>query len=151
MLTISAQALQNIEFKFLENSLIESSAIHSRALVKFFFDSENDRFPNDALAENFFATTESWRSIYPKKPKELDYDEFGKFADKQVAHIVYSEMEKHIWNFVAISDILQPIFDKFMSTISKDQVGTRWIDYIGAQEGQRWEHLKTIINEKFSE
>jgi len=93
MLALSAEMLQSDTERLIENALIESCAIHSRALVKFLYPFEGTRLPKptDAIADDFFMTPNEWKNACPKIPKELDYDTFGKYADKQIAHIIYSD------------------------------------------------------------
>jgi hypothetical protein len=88
MLAISAEVLQVGTEQLIENALIESCAIHSRALVKFFYPFEGTRppKPTDAIADDFFVAPNEWKNACLKLPKELDYDTFGKYADKQIAH-----------------------------------------------------------------
>jgi hypothetical protein len=150
MLAISAEVLRAGTEKLIENALIESSAIHSRALVKFFYPFEGKRPPRftDAIADDFFLTLDEWKNACPKIPKELDYDNFGKYADKQIAHIIYSEEEKHQWNFTLIADTLQPILEKFVGLVKPEQLGDRWSSQLKHQTGTRWETLKRLIATK---
>ena len=150
MLTTFSEMLWTGTEKIIENALIESCAIHSRALVKFFYPYESKRPPRktDAIVDDFFMTSSEWRNIYPKIPRELNYDNFGKFADKQIAHIIYSNEEKHRWNFTLISDILQPILEEFVELINKEQLGDRWSNQLDYQIGSRWETLKRIVEKK---
>jgi hypothetical protein len=150
MLSISTEMLRSGAEKIIGNALIESSAIHSRALVKFFFPFEGKRPPRstDAIADDFFITSDEWKNVCPKIPDELDYDTFGKYADKQIAHIIYSEEEKHQWNFTLIADTLQPILEKFVELLKPEQLGDRWSSQLKNQTGYRWEILKRLVADK---
>jgi len=150
MLAISAEVLRAVTDKLIENALSESCAIHSRALVKFFYPFEGKRPPRltDAIADDFFMTFDEWKNACPKIPKELDHDTFGKYADKQIAHIIYSEEEKHQWNFTLTADVLQPIFEKFVELVKPEQLGVRWSSQLKHQTGSRWETLKELVAAK---
>lgn len=150
MLTISAEVLQGDPEQFIENALIESCAIHSRALVKFLYAFEGTRLPKltDAIADDFFETPNEWKMSQPKIPQELDYDTFGKYADRQIAHIIYSNEDKHQWNFALIANELQPILELFVKMIRLDQLGDRWSSQLQYQTGSRWETIKMLVAAK---
>lgn len=150
MLASSAEMLQSVTEQLIENALIESCAIHSRALVKFFYSFEGTRPPQstDAIADDFFMTPNEWKNTCPKMPKELDYDTFGKYADKQIAHIIYSDEDKHQWNFTVVANALQPILEKFMELAQPEQLGDRWSSQLKHQTGSRWETLKRLVAAK---
>lgn len=150
MLAISAKVLQAGTDQLIENALIESCAIHSRALVKFFYPFEGTRppRPTDAIADDFFVTPNEWKNACSKIPKELDYDTFGKYADKQIAHIIYSDEDKHQWNFTAIANALQSILEKFVELAQPEQLGDRWSSQLKHQTGLRWDMLKRLVSAK---
>jgi hypothetical protein len=148
MLSFSAEMLRTGAEKIIENALIESCAIHSRALVKFFFPKRPPRFKTDAIVDDFFISFDEWKNACPKIPDELDYDTFGKYADRQIAHIIYSEEEKHQWNFTLIADTLQPILEKFVELVKPEQLGDRWSSQLKNQTGYRWEILKRLVADK---
>jgi hypothetical protein len=150
MLVISSEVLQAGTEQFIQNALIESCAIHSRALVKFFYPFEGKRQPplTDAIVDDFFMLSIEWKIAYPKMPKELDYDNFGKYADKQIAHVIYNDEEKHQWNFTTIANALQPIIEKFVELIQPEQLGDRWSSQLKYQTGLRWETLKRLVAAK---
>ncbi len=152
MLALSAEMLQSDTERLIENALIESCAIHSRALVKFLYPFEGTRLPKptDAIADDFFMTPNEWKNACPKIPKELDYDTFGKYADKQIAHIIYSDEGKHQWNFTAIANALQPILEKFVGMAQPEQLGDRWSSELKHQTGSKWETLKRLVAAKNS-
>jgi len=72
----------------------------------------------------------------------------GRYADKQIAHIIYSNESKHEWNFTAIADVLQPILEKFIELVQPNQLGDRWTNQLNNQTGSRWETLKSIVATK---
>ena len=95
-------------------------------------------------------TPNEWKNACPKIPKELDYDTFGKHADKQIAHIIYSNEGKHQWSFTLIANALQPILEKFVELVKQEQLGDRWSNQIEHQTGSRWETLKRLVAAKNS-
>ena len=150
MLVVSAKLLQSCKEPYIQNALIESCAIHSRTLVKFFypFEGKQQTRETDAIADDFFVTTDKWKNACPKIPKELDYATFGKYADKQIAHIIYSDEDKHQWNFTLIANALQPILEKFLELVQPEQLGDRWLSQLQHQTGSRWETLKRLAAAK---
>lgn len=152
MLAISAEVLRAGREQLIENALIESGAIHSRALAKFFYPFEGKRPPKltDAIADDFFVTSDEWKNACPKIPKELDYDAFGRYADKQIAHITYSDEGKHQWNFTRIAEALQPTLEKFVELVKPGQLGDRWSSQLEYQKGSRWETLTRLVAAKNS-
>jgi len=150
MMVFSAEMLQNSTEQFIQNALIESCAIHSRALVKFFYPFEGKRIPplTDAIADDFFVTLNECKNACPKIPKELDYDTFGKYADKQIAHIIYNNEDKNQWNFALITNALQPMLEKFVELVQPEQLGDRWLSQLQYQTGSRWETLKKLVAAK---
>lgn len=150
MLASSAEALQSVKDKLIENAFIESGAIHSRALVKFLYPFEGGRLqPTDAIADDFFTMTPNkWKNACPQIPAELDYVRFGKYADKQIAHIIYSDEDKHQWDFIAIANALQPILEKFVEFVQPEQLGERWSSQLKYQTGSRWDTLKKLVAAK---
>lgn len=146
MLTISAQELQDITDKFLESVFIESGAIHSRAPVKFLYSSNS--MSDDAIAEDFFINAKLWTDARSPMPADLTYENFVKFANRQIAHIVYTDEDKHQWNFTAIAEALQPTLEKFIESIRQDQLGERWFSLLDSQVGTYWEKFKQLVNSK---
>lgn len=147
MLTRLEQALPREKDQLLKNAFIESGAIHGRNLVKFLYASKNPR-PDDAIAEDYFRTRDVWQNARPAMPKVLEYDTFGRYANKQIAHMVYSGMPKKKWNFTPIADAVQPALERFVSMVRKDQLGHRWSTSLVCESGPRWDGLKHIIGEK---
>jgi hypothetical protein len=147
MLAFSAEVLQAGTEQLFENALIESGAIHSRAIVKFFYPSKSTQ-KTDAIVDDFFVTSDEWKNACPKIPKELDDDTFGIYANKQIAHIVYSDEGKHQWNFTCIADALQPVLEKFVGLVNPEQLGNRWSSQLKHQKGSRWETLKRLVAAK---
>jgi hypothetical protein len=156
MLTRSTQTLETIvDDQLLTNTLEESCAIHARALVKFLFahQAKNEPRLTDAIAEDFFSDPNEW---HHDLPPELGYEAFGIFADKQIAHIVYTDEQgdhpinqgHHKWNFTAITNAIQPAFEKFMSMVPKEKLGDRWADLIESQPGPRWDRLRRLVRDK---
>lgn len=154
MLTEIEQAYQarRAANQFVQNLLIESFAIHGRNLVHFLYAYEGKNPPrkNDAIAEDYFPSPGVWQKARPPMPDALQYNKFGFYADKQIAHMVYSEEPKKDWDFTPIANAIQPALEKFISMIGNDQLGDRWRDDLPRQTGRRWDKLKELIQEKGS-
>jgi quinol monooxygenase YgiN len=148
MLTNLTQALQTVTDQSLENTFIESCAIHSRALVKFLYAPKS--MPNDAIAEDLFSVSNIWTNARPTIHEDLTNENFVKFANKQIAHIIYSDEDKYKWNFIAIANAIQPALEKFIELIDKDQLGNRWSSNLNNQTGMHWEKIKLLVNSKLA-
>ena len=162
MLTFCVEELLKGPSQMFENAFIESGAIHARNLVKFFYPFEKKDSPlqsSDVIADDFFQSQylNEWKNTCLIQADILKYNELGGYANLQIAHIVYEEESKepfvahghYNWQFSLIVDALQPVFEKFIDTISKETFGDRWIENLDEQEGLQWEKLKAIVNEKF--
>ena len=110
----------------LNNALLESFAIHVRALIHFFFDCGGQR--DDVLAIHFFSTPDDWTSVAPPLTKVLQ--QAKKRADKEVAHLTYSRQkvtpEKKPWQFMPIFNDLQKAVEAFIECVPQDLLGERW-------------------------
>jgi hypothetical protein len=137
MLISSAEALTAAGGnQLLKNAFIESCAIHARALIKFFFayHDKNEPRTNDAIADDFFSDSSIWQAVTPSRPVDLEYEAFGIFADKQIAHMSYTaeigeyaiNKGHHQWNFTVIADAIQPYLEEFISLVPADKLGDRW-------------------------
>jgi hypothetical protein len=110
----------------ISNSLLESFAIHVRALIGF-FHSENPR-KDDIIAEDFFANPSDWQDMRPLKTEILD--KAKKRADKEVAHLTYTRLdltpEQKLWDFLQIFKDMQVLIALFISNVPTDLLGSRW-------------------------
>lgn len=112
----------------INNSLLESFAIHVRALIGFFY-SENPRI-DDIIAEDFFPNPVDWQCKRPLKTEILD--KAKKRADKEVAHLTYTRLDvtpeqKH-WEFLKIFNDLQVPINIFLDNVPTDLLGSNWED-----------------------
>lgn len=110
----------------INNALLESFAIHVRALIGFFY-SENPR-GDDIIAEDFFPNPEDWISQRPLKAELLDRAK--KRADKEVAHLTYTRLdvtpEQKPWEFLKVFNDLQVLIQTFLDNVSMDLLGSNW-------------------------
>jgi hypothetical protein len=110
----------------INNSLLESFAIHVRALIGFFYP-ENPR-SDDILAEDFFENEGTWKSLQPVKTETLSNAK--KRADKEIAHLTYTRLdltpEQKSWEFLKIFDDLQVPIKVFLGNVNKDLLGSKW-------------------------
>lgn len=164
MLAGLAQILQTpLDDRLLKNAIIDSCAIHARAIAKFLFAyhllGQKEKPQNtDVIAEDFLLDSGKWSKDAPLPP-ELEYETFGIFADKQIAHIVYTSdrgnhpinQGHHNWDFNAIADAIQPILEKFINLVPVEKLGDRWINRENYQSGPRWQKLKEIMEIKTSQ
>ena len=112
------------------NALLESFAIHVRALIHFFYADSRQR--DDVLAEDFFEDPSAWRSSRPAKTSVLTSAK--KRADKEVAHLTYSRQkvtpDKKPWHYIPIYDDLQATIAAFFNLVPGRLLGERWADTI---------------------
>ena len=146
--------------QMLKNTFIESFVIHARIIKKFLFTRKLklQLRPDDAIAEDFFTKSDEWTKKCPSlpEPNPLDNESFSFFANKQIAHISYTnEGQEHStkqghkdWNFPEITDALQPAFEKFIGLVEKEKLGDRWWKLLNDQNIPRWEELKRQLASK---
>ncbi|MBK9928198.1 MAG: hypothetical protein IPP66_23265 [Anaerolineales bacterium] len=110
----------------INNSLLESFAIHVRALIGFFY-SDNPR-PDDIIAEDFFENDNEWKNIRPVITEILINAK--KRADKEIAHLTYNRLditpEQKPWEFIRIFSNLQAPIKIFLENASTDLLGSSW-------------------------
>jgi len=113
----------------INNALLESFGIHTRALLWFFY-AENSR-DDDVIADDFFSTPTEWQSIRPPLTEILDRAK--KRADKEIAHLTYKRIdispEQKKWQFLPISSDMNKVIDKFLIIVTLDFLGERWNDF----------------------
>ena len=56
--------------------------------------------------------------------------------------------QKKNWNFAEVADSIQPVLEKFVSMIQKEQLGDRWLTLLENQTGARWDELKKHVKNK---
>ena len=142
----------------LRNALIEAGAIHSRNLVHFFYGyelwqekKEGLVKPDDMVAEDFFHEEGGWREARGSRPDVLESEELVSYVHKQVAHMVYPQRDKKAWDFVKITDALQPALEMFVGMLDEEQMGDRWKGLLERPEGSvgpRWQRLRSLIQAK---
>lgn len=160
MIASLAYALEkaDLDDQMLINAFIESCALHARVVMKFLYAHQERASPrsDDAVAEDFFINSVDWHNKCPTLPNALEYEAFGIFANKQIAHIVYpnARSEQFIaqghkeWNFTEIADAIQPALEKFVYLVKPEHLGERWWNLLNDQKGYRWEELKNLITAK---
>ena len=93
----------------INNSLLESFAIHVRALIGFFY-SENAR-NDDIIADDFFNNPSDWQRMRPAMTELLIGAK--KRADKQIEHFTYTHLditpERKQWDFPQICKDVQTL------------------------------------------
>jgi hypothetical protein len=112
----------------INSSLLESFAIHVRALIGFFYSDGHRK--DDIIAEHFFTNPSDWQKICPQKTELLDRAK--KRADKEVAHLTYTRLnitpeQKH-WDFLKIYNDLQVLIELFLNSIPVEVLGSKWED-----------------------
>jgi hypothetical protein len=124
MLISAAEAiLPNMDDAILKNALLESFAIHVRALIDFFFPPSSAK-PTDVLCTDFTATA-SYSSTLPPKLTEV-----RNRVHKEVAHLTYDRQlvseEAKKWNLGIILSEMLPIAKAFVDNLPSYLLGDRW-------------------------
>ena len=121
MLTIIAAALTSgIAGKSpLNNSLIESFAIHVRNLIDFLWP--NNPSNDNVIADDFFNDKTIWLNIKPQITGNLNKARLR--AHKEIAHISYDRLkvrpENKPWDFITITKEISYAMNLFFNSIPK--------------------------------
>jgi hypothetical protein len=116
----------------LYGALVESFAIHCRALLMFFFSGDPERkFPpprdNDVVVQDFCSTwSEKWAS------HDSDYESAKFQADKHVAHITTDRQGVNLpnggkseWDIQKLMSLFHGLMKKFLDTVPQELVDVR--------------------------
>lgn len=120
----------------INNALLESFAIHVRALVKFFYDENPHK--DDVIAEDFYLKGMDWKSIRPEKTAILIQVENR--ANKEVAHLTYNRQtitsKQKIWEFIPIYEEMNEVITVFLNNVPKENLGDKWKESIKEQKAK---------------
>jgi len=110
---------------WLNNALIESFAIHYRALYDFFYSIPKG---DDAYAGHYFDSEDEWEKL---RPPETDLLKKSKRRTaKEIAHLTYSRLdvteETKNWLPLHIVAALQKAIKVFLENVPADRLGERW-------------------------
>jgi hypothetical protein len=101
----------------INNALLESFAIHVRALLGFFY-SENSQ-DDDVIAEDFFLEPDKWKNNRPLKTETLK--NANRKANKEIVHLTYERLnvttDQKPWEFDKIANDLQVVIGFFLNSI----------------------------------
>jgi hypothetical protein len=121
MLTIVANALKSgIAGKSpLNNSLIESFAIHVRNLIDFIWP--NNPSNDNVISDDFFNDKNIWSNVKPQITGNLNKARLR--AHKEIAHISYDRLkvspENKPWDFITITKEISYAMNLFFNNIPK--------------------------------
>jgi len=116
----------------INNALLESFTIHTRAILDFLYRGES-REKDDVLAIDFFNNPDEWVSTRPNKSSTLEsvHNRVG----KEVAHLTYARQEikpeNKSWPFLEIAKDVDAVFSKFLNLVPKNRLGPSWNDIKG--------------------
>lgn len=101
---------------------IESFAIHARVLEAFLWDEPRKRFPDDALAIDFFSEG-VWESIRVRVQRS-ELDQIRDRAGHEVAHLSYKRVNKteeaRRWKFDVIAGVIGNAFRLFLESVNAE-------------------------------
>lgn len=110
----------------INNALLESFGIHTRALLGFFY-ADNSR-DDDVIADDFFSEPTEWQSIRPPITEILE--NARKRTDKEIAHLTYRRIEispkEKGWDIILIHSDLEKVIDIFLNSVEPDLLGDLW-------------------------
>jgi len=117
---IGASSAENLTR--LTNILVESSVIHLRNLIDFFYLEKPQ--PSDIVAADFFSPPADWRSIRPEISSSLDKARVR--ANKEIAHLTTDRLtgsppEKR-WDVSGIASEIRPIMRMFVKHASGNRL-----------------------------
>jgi hypothetical protein len=109
----------------LNNALLESFTVHTRALLDFLYAAKPR--PDDVIAEDFLPPDE-WLAQRPVKSKLLEGIHLR--VGKEVAHLTYARQavteETKVWHFAQIAKEVTAAVNKFLALVPRDLLGPRW-------------------------
>jgi hypothetical protein len=98
---------------------IEAFAIHARVIEAFLWDAPNKRFPDDALAIDFFHHG-IWETIRDRVQRS-ELDQLRDRAGHEVAHLSYKRVnkaeEERRWKFDVIAGVIGYAFRLFLEHV----------------------------------
>lgn len=101
---------------------IEAFAIHARVLEAFLWDEPRKRFPDDALAIDFFEEG-VWEAIR-QRVQRSELDQLRDRAGHEVAHLSYKRVGKaetaRRWKFDVIAGVIGNAFRLFLEYVDSD-------------------------------
>lgn len=111
------------------NALVESFAVHARALLDFFYPEGHPIKATDVLAEHFFPTPNDWLSKRPTK-SIADIEKIRERVAKEIVHLTYNRQQvklpDKVWPTRSIATELDLAFKVFKSSISPELSPSGW-------------------------
>jgi len=111
------------------NALIESYAVHLRALLDFFFLDEPVRKKTDILAVDYFEDPNEWIENRPEMSQE-QLKEIKDRVSKEVAHITINRIDKppseRVWPVIEFKEIVLNAKSIFDSYVDRSLLSDRW-------------------------
>lgn len=121
---------------------LESFAIHARVLEAFLWDTPRKRFPDDALAIDFFDDG-VWETIR-ERVQRSELDELRDRAGHEIAHLSYKRVDKaeeaRRWKFDVIAGVIGNAFRLFLENVDPGRLDPNfeqllrrsWPEYLNA-------------------
>jgi len=110
--------------QFVINALLESFTIHLRALIDFIWEPSNV-WKDDAIACDFFSSTEQWEKVRPDFPAALEPARSR--TGKEVAHLTYARMEvtpeTKGWNIGEMTEAMIRALKVFADNADEKRIG----------------------------
>lgn len=101
---------------------IESFAIHARVLESFLWDRPRRRYPDDALAIDFFQQGD-WEAIRTRVQRSA-LEDLRDRAGHEIAHLSYRRVDKpeetRLWKFDVIAGVIGNAFRLFLENVDPD-------------------------------
>lgn len=101
---------------------IEAFAIHARVLEAFLWDEPRKRFPDDALAIDFF--DEGLWEMIRERVQRSELDQLRDRAGHEVAHLSYRRIDKaedaRNWKFDVVAGVIGNAFRLFLENVNSE-------------------------------
>lgn len=112
------------------NALLESFAIHLRALLDFFYPNPNARKKKDDVrAAHFFQKPENWIAVRPELPDD-EVKSIKTRVSKEIAHLTYRRNEisqvDSTWPILELKPHILRALKVFLNEVDRSLLSDRW-------------------------
>jgi hypothetical protein len=108
------------------NAMLESFAMHARALLQFFIPTNPHK--NDVLAEHYFGDPLEWKKLRGGLPQSLR--QISERVAAEIVHLTYSRLdvgpEARRWDVPAITGAINELVTTFLRGVHHEYLGSSW-------------------------
>ena len=118
----------------LANAVVESFAVHARALHDFFYRDRTK--PDDVIASDYFDSPSDWVALRGEPADELA--KAVARVNKEVAHLTFSRLsvlpEEKGWSVAEIASCLSSVAGSWRHSARPDWLGPSWLQNASGSE-----------------